>query len=260
MGKDSRKTQGKPFRKRKVSALHLFYVIVIFVIVQLFLLVICPGRINEYAFDNFSFASTVVSIVLAVISIVYTFQSGQSSSDQLSHIKDIEGRIHQEINRFSDIDERITKALKPIGDSIGDIRQQTSDISKSIKDTTNLLFAAPPSNTDDNTSTTTVDIYALPRMFRIVFYICQRCVDTGKPFPFFILRNVAEKQAYYCLGELSVCFQTGPDDYRERSRIYPNNHYPFRCRCAGHNFSGCIEGFLVCAARKGKVQESVQGA
>ena len=209
MGKDSRKTPGKPFRKRKVSALHLFYVIVIFVIVQLFLLVICPGRINEYAFDNFSFASTVVSIVLAVISIVYTFQSGQSSSDQLSNIKDIEGRIHQEINRFSDIDERITRALKPIGDSIGDIRQQTSDINKSIKD--NLLFATPPSDTNDNASTATVDICTLPRMFRIVFYISQRCVDTGKPFPFFILKNVAEKHAYYCLGVINCLSAFRPE-------------------------------------------------
>lgn len=201
MENDSMKTSNKPFRKRKVSALHLVYIIVIFVIVQLFLLVIYPGRINEYAFDNFSFASTVVSIVLAVISIVYTFQSGQSSSDQLGHIKDIEGRIHQEINRFSDIDERITKALKPIGDSIGDIRQQTSDINKSIKD--NLLFATPPSDTDGNASTSNVDIRTLPLMFCIVFYICQRCVDTGKPFPFFIWRNVAEKQAYYCLGVIN---------------------------------------------------------
>lgn len=101
----------------------------------------------------------------------------------------------------SDIDERITKALKPLGDSIGDIRQQTSDISKSIKD--NLLFATPPSDTDGNASTSNVDIRTLPLMFCIVFYICQRCVDTGKPFPFFIWRNVAEKQAYYCLGVIN---------------------------------------------------------
>ena len=167
--------------------------------------------INEYAFNNFSFASTVVSIVLAMMSIVYTFQSGQSSADQLSHIKDIEGRIHQEINRFSDIDEQITRALKPIGDSIGDIRQQTSDISKSIKDTTNLLFAAPQSDTEDNTSTTTMDIRTLPRMFRIVFYISQRCVDTGKPFPFFILKNVSEKQAYYCLGVINCLSAFRPE-------------------------------------------------
>lgn len=165
--------------------------------------------INEYAFNNFSFASTVVSIVLAVMSIVYTFQSGQSSADQLSHIKDIEGRIHQEINRFSDIDEQKTRALKPIGDSIGDIRQQTSDINKSIKD--NLLFATPPSDTNDNTSTATVDIRTLPRMFRIIFYISQRCVDTGKLFPFFILKNVAEKQAYYCLGVINCLSAFRPE-------------------------------------------------
>ena len=165
--------------------------------------------INEYAFNNFSFASTVVSIVLAMMSIVYTFQSGQSSADQLSHIKDIEGRIHQEINRFSDIDERITRALKPIGDSIGDIRQQISDINKSIKD--NLLFATPPSDTDDNASTATLDVRTLPLMFPTVFYICQRCVDTDKPFPFFILRNVAEKHAYYCLGIINCLSAFRPD-------------------------------------------------
>ena len=108
----------------------------------------------------------------------------------------------------SDIDERITKALKPIGNSIGNIRQQTSDISKSIKD--NLLFATPPSD-DDNTPTSTVDIRTLPPHVPHRFLHRPALRGYRQTIPFFILRNAAKKQAYYCLGEINCLSAFRPE-------------------------------------------------
>lgn len=85
--KDKNDSKNKSFCRKKVSILRLIYVSIIFAIVQVFLLVICPGKISSYAFENFSFASTLISIVLAVVSIVYTLQSGLSSFGQLNSIK-----------------------------------------------------------------------------------------------------------------------------------------------------------------------------
>lgn len=105
-GKIGNKFQ-RTFGCKKVSIFHLVYIVIIFLIIQLFLFVIYPGHVNEAAFTNFSFASTLVSIVLAVVSIVYTIQSGLSSIGQFKTIQDIEERIHHEINKFSSIDEKI---------------------------------------------------------------------------------------------------------------------------------------------------------
>ena len=62
-------------------------------------LLIMPGRVSDDAYQNFSFAATITSIVLAVVSIIYSLQSGLSSVGQLNAISDIEGKISQEIKK-----------------------------------------------------------------------------------------------------------------------------------------------------------------
>ena len=65
-------TPKKIFWTRKVSLWHIVYIVIICLIVNVFLLCIVPGRVNDEAYQNFSFAATIVSIVLAVVSIVYS--------------------------------------------------------------------------------------------------------------------------------------------------------------------------------------------
>lgn len=77
-------------------------------------LLIIPGRINDDAYQNFSFAATITSIVLALVSIVYSLQSGLSSVGQLHSVIEIESQISNEIKKFSGIDEKIRNALVPI--------------------------------------------------------------------------------------------------------------------------------------------------
>lgn len=120
---------------------HLVYVVVICLIVCVFLLCIMPGRVNEDAYHNFSFAATITSIVLAIVSIVYSIQSGLVSFNRIESIQDIEGRIGKELERFENLENSIKSAVKegisPLEASMGDIKQIQGDIQRAQDDLSN---------------------------------------------------------------------------------------------------------------------------
>lgn len=131
---DENKTP-KSFWTRKVSVWHIIYLFIICLLINIFLLCILPGRINDEAYHNFSFAATITSIVLAVVSIVYSIQSGLSSIGQFNGIKEIESQISNEIKRFSNLESSIKNAvaesINPLQASMGDIQQRQEDLQKS---------------------------------------------------------------------------------------------------------------------------------
>ena len=98
----------------KVNIHHLYYVLLIAVLIIVVLILHIPFGISRYAFDNFSFASTITSIVLAVVSIVYSIQSGNSSSDQLNGVRDIERNITKQLNNFSELEDKLHKKVDEI--------------------------------------------------------------------------------------------------------------------------------------------------
>lgn len=128
------------FFDRKVSICHIVYIVILCAVINIFLLLICPGQINDDAFANFSFASTLISIVLAVVSIVYSLQSGLSNLGQINSIKEIESKINNELNKFSAIDDKINSALKPVNDHLCSIEKQASDIQRKQEDLGNLFL------------------------------------------------------------------------------------------------------------------------
>lgn len=101
----------KGFLCRKISLWHFAYLSLFCIMFSVMVLLVMPGRINDDAYQNFSFAATITSIVLAVVSIIYSLQTGLSSVGQLNAISDIESKISHEINKFSDIDDKIREAL-----------------------------------------------------------------------------------------------------------------------------------------------------
>ena len=119
---------------RKVSAWHIIYLILFTVIINVFLLAICPGRVSDAAMDNISFASAIVSIVLALVSIVYSLQSGFATSNQFEGIKNIEGNIQDELRKFQALRDTISQAVEPIKDTVGELQQTTQDIQKTTGD------------------------------------------------------------------------------------------------------------------------------
>ena len=214
-------TPKKSFWTRKVSLWHIVYIVIICLIVNVFLLCIIPGRINDEAYQNFSFAATIVSIVLAVVSIVYSLQSGLSSIGQLNGIKDIEAKIGTELARFTDLESSIKTAVQesinPLQASMGDIKQKQDDIQKAQDELTKNWKEFNQSvnsiNTDGHHNNDASELAGkeIPQILCVIFYVCLCSKDTGKDLPYHILGKFFGNRSYYCEGVINGLSVIKPD-------------------------------------------------
>lgn len=83
-------------------ALAFFLLTLVFVIVLM-----SKNTISDAAMDNVSFASAVVSIVLAVLSIIISMYASFSTQGNLSSMKEIEQRLDESIDRLKDLKQDI---------------------------------------------------------------------------------------------------------------------------------------------------------
>lgn len=121
-------------KERAIVRLHLVYGLVILAILAVFLLVIVPGQINERAFDNFCFASTIVSIVLAVVSIVFSFRTKNNASDNLAGIREVERGIDERLKNFDELEKHILAGLETaLQSGINPLRDDQVGIRDSIE-------------------------------------------------------------------------------------------------------------------------------
>lgn len=112
---------------KKISIHHLYYVLIIGLLIIVGLILIVPSRVSDTAFDNFSFASTITSIVLAVVSIVYSIQSGNISNIQLDSVRGIDTEIKKQLEGFSHIEDNISKLVNGKIASLQDEVKKLSD-------------------------------------------------------------------------------------------------------------------------------------
>lgn len=116
-------TKLKVDRIKLINKLHFVYNIVylsiIFILIILVIIVACKYRVGDTAMVNFTFAATVVSIVLAVVSIVYTLVSGGSMMRYFGKFDLIEKRLENEVDN-----------IKRLNQDISEILQHTRDIDK----------------------------------------------------------------------------------------------------------------------------------
>ena len=217
---------------RSVSIWHIIYIVVICIIINVFLLCIVPGQINDDAYKNFSFAATIVSIVLAVVSIVYSLQSGLSSIGQLNGIKDIEAKIGTELNRFAGLESSIKNAfqesINPLQASMGDIQQKQDDIQKAQDELSknwrefnqNVNNLANEGHQNDNA--TELAGKGIPQILCVIFYVCLKSKETGKDLPYHILGKFFGNRSYYCEGVINGLSVLKPDLLKVKMGSKPN--------------------------------------
>lgn len=213
----------RSFWGRKVSIWHIIYLVIICLIINIFLLCIVSGRINEEAYHNFSFAATITSIVLAVVSIVYSLQSGLSSQSQLNGIKNIEERIGSELTRFSTLESSIKDAVKegitPLEASMGNIQQRQDDLQKSQDDFSKnwkelmqvVKLTELPTEAAVEEQSEQNDI---PQIFSVILYTCVNSKETGKDIPYDVLARFFGKRSYYCEGVINGLSVFNPEDLK----------------------------------------------
>lgn len=119
--------------------LNIVYIVIICLIISVCTLCIIPKCVSEYAFQNFSFASTIVSIVLAVVSIVYSLWSGQKSNNQYIGMSNIESKIDSQLKGFERIEASFANKLAPLNVQLEQIKEDQTKTRETIDKFTNLL-------------------------------------------------------------------------------------------------------------------------
>lgn len=201
------------FWDRQISIWHLIYIAIICLIIIIAVLVIIPGRINEDAYQNFSFASTITSIVLAAVSIIYSIQSGLATGSQMSDVKSIEHNISKEVAKLSGIDKNIRDIIRPLTETVG----QISDTQNTMQQTQSKLVAHV-----EKLSLNFEPIEVLqsggdkikikgPVVLSVTIYAAIMSRQTGMDIPFHKFAEYIGKQATYCEGLLDGLAAVHPD-------------------------------------------------
>lgn len=245
----------KGFWGKKVSIWHIIYIVLICGVVNIFILLIAPGRINDDAYQNFSFASTLTSIVLAVVSIVYSLQSGLSTFGQLNGMKDIEAQISRELAKFSTLEnsikESVQNCLKPLEASMGSIKQQQEVFQKSQEKLTNDVLAqlGPNNNSSDEvTESMLISLSGSPHIYALILYACLCSFETKKRIPYYLFRKYLGDKSYYFQGVV-VFLDFYCKSYFEVTKENNNNNLHIVAKFDS-NYFGSKEKFLAIISEK----------
>lgn len=121
--------------EKYVNILHLIYGGIIALIVIIAVIICQPRAVHPEASNNFAFAATITSIVLAVVSIVYSIQSGSGVSSNLGSIKSIEDSINIQLGKINDLEARITENIShKIADSNAEVCSRIDGIEKNYEE------------------------------------------------------------------------------------------------------------------------------
>lgn len=200
--KEERKTS---FFSMRISATHILYWLLITIIINIFLFCVCPGRVSDEAMANISFASAIVSIVLALVSIVYSMQSGFSSSSQMEGVREIEGNIQKELGKFEELRQTISQSLDPINTTVRNIQKTAGDIQKAqddMKKNIEGLFNPVTVEISDAKELGKKKDITLNHIMIVSLYAAARSFETTMDLPFHIFASYVGYQSHYSEGML----------------------------------------------------------
>lgn len=190
--------------EKKVDRLHLIYCMIISLIL-IAAVVVCwilsnNNAISKYAFDNFAFASTIVSIVLAVVSIVYTIHSGTGITDSISVLKNVQDNISGQIDTLQGVENTIK-------DSISNEQQKIEASLDSMLKSQFEQFLLPPSGEFmrveryEGDTLPIIDIHNNPPLGNIFLYCCLLSKAYNKPWNL----NMPHENAFvYFMGYMAA--------------------------------------------------------
>ena len=173
--------------EKKVNRLHLIYGYIISGLLLISIVVCwilsCKGLISENAFQNFSFAASIVSIVLAVVSIVYTIYSGAGVSNSVDILQEAEQNIKTQVDALNGLESRIIGALEDVN---VDLSSKLSEVQNKMDPFIERNINSEQTTGGDN------DIFNLKvnSLFgNILLYICVRAIELEKSWPVDIIGN-----------------------------------------------------------------------
>ncbi len=122
--------------------LHIRYILLVCLLICLFVVLVVPKHVTEEAFQNFSFAATITSIVLAVVSIVYSLYSSGGIATSIGEMKQVEQELEEEIKDIPDLKRHVSDTIDDLKSNILEAihadRQasdsKTEELAKSMND------------------------------------------------------------------------------------------------------------------------------
>lgn len=173
--------------EKQVNKLHLIYGYVIAGLLIISIVVCwilsCNGLISENAFQNFSFAASIVSIVLAVVSIVYTIYSGAGVSNSVDVLREAEQNIKTQVEALDGLENRIMGALENV--NVG--------LSSKLTEVQNKMDPFIERNINNEQATSNAkelfNFRANSLFGNIILYICLRSIEKEKAWPIDIIGN-----------------------------------------------------------------------
>ena len=212
-------------KDKTILKLHIIYWAIIFGVLSVFLLCIAPGRVDERAFENLSFASIIVSIVLAVVSIVYSFRTNSNTSDNIAGIREIEHNIDSKLDRFDSIKDSLSEDIhsaivEGVDKAIIDLRADVSNLKDDqadIKQNISMIATYQKRLIDDNAQSSKQLHISEQKVFKsglsfngaIAMYMACLSFTKKKAIYFPSLGNEIESDLDYYWGyysALSSCF------------------------------------------------------
>ena len=138
------------------------------------------NAISEDAFDNFAFAATIVSIVLALVSIIYTIHSGAGVTNSIGVLKNVEDNISEQLETLQGVEKVIKHSIceeqQKIELSIGGIMKSHFD-----------QLLAPSSSFQQverfkkEKTPAVIDLQNNPPLGNVFLYCCLLSKTTNKP-------------------------------------------------------------------------------
>lgn len=182
--------------EKQVNKLHLIYGYAISGLLILSIVVCwilsCQGLVSENAFQNFSFAASVVSIVLAVVSIVFTIYSGAGVSNSIDILQEAERKIESQVNALNGLETRIVETVEKGNSGLAD---KITEVQTQMEPLFLLNQGIDKKKQARQTDKEIIDILHNSTYGNLLLYICIRSIETKKSWPFDILGN--ENKSYF---------------------------------------------------------------
>jgi len=185
-----------------INKLHLIYCLIIAGLI-LIAVIICwiisaNSEISSAALQNFTFAATIASIVLAVVSITYSIYSGAGMSGSVSVMQSAEEEIRKQVSALQNIDARIITAVK---DGNLSLAEKVDSVAEQIQPILTASFQASSSRNDD---ANLFDIEHTSLLGMLIIYMCLKWKESDKSWPLDILGNEGRLYIYGYLIALAA--------------------------------------------------------
>ena len=218
-------------KERAIIRLHLIYGFVILAILSISLLVIVPGSINQKAFDNFCFASTIVSIVLAVVSIVYSFRTKNNASDNMAGIREVERSIDEKLHSFDELEKRILmgfesclkSGINPLYQDVSSIHDDQVEIRERIEQFREEMLQRSSAKESKEHLSNNKDSSILARfksnsfLGDVALYLACKSFKAHKAIDLSKISDKLEKRKDYLFGYLIAIVVIFPDNIEYKS-------------------------------------------